>query len=311
MQLGQSSPQQRSRAFTLLEVLVASTILMLMVVLLSSAIGAALATVRRSNAKVDQFAATRAGFESLTAMLSQATLNTYWDYDNAAAPTAYIRKSDLHFLITNAADGGGQSVFFQAPLARSGTNVPLGALNAVGYWVEFGADTWKPGHIPTSCSRYRLIQGIQPAENLAVFTNTTATWTSDIKSIPTPAFPLADNVIALVLWPRRPTTQDSAGTQLTADYTYDSRTGADIQKAQLPPSVQVTMIVIDEASAIRIASGNTEPTAISGALKNRFQDVTKYQADLDAVKSALNAARINYLVLSSPVTLREAKWSQK
>ncbi|XHR30547.1 MAG: prepilin-type N-terminal cleavage/methylation domain-containing protein [Chthoniobacteraceae bacterium] len=303
--------QQRKRGFTLLEVLVASAILMLMVVLLASAIGTALATVRRSNSKIDQFAATRAGFDSLTAILSQATLNTYWDYDNPTTPTNYIRKSDLHFLITNTTGDGGQSVFFQAPLARSGSTIPLGVLNAVGYWVEFGDDTWKPGHVIINRPRYRLIQGIQPTESLAIFTNTTATWINGIKSIPTPAFPLADNVIALILWPRRPTAQDSAGTELTADYTYDSRTGTDIQKAQLPPSVQVTMIVIDEASAIRITSGNTEPAVIQNALKNRFRDVTQYQTDLDAVKSALTTARINYLVLSSPVTLRESKWSQK
>ncbi|XHR31153.1 MAG: prepilin-type N-terminal cleavage/methylation domain-containing protein [Chthoniobacteraceae bacterium] len=303
-------PPRCQQAFTLIEVLVASTVLVLLVSLLASAMNSALSSVHRAYSKIDQFAAARAGFERLTATLSQATLNTYWDYDDSANPQNYIRKSELHFLIESNAGGGGQAAFFQAPLARSAGDAASGVLNAVGYWVVFSADTWKPPHIATSRSRYRLMQGIQPTESLGIYTTSIgASWTTDVTNIPSTAFPIADNVIALVLWPRLPSAQDTAGTELSGSYAYDSRSGTDIQKAQLPPIIQATMIVIDEASSVRLSSGTSEPAAIKAALKDRFQEVAKFQDDLDAVKAALNAAHVNYLVLSAPITLRESKWS--
>lgn len=296
----------------MIEILVSSAVLALLLALLATAIGSALTTVQRAHAKIDQFAAARQGFEQLVAALSQSTLNTYWDYDVPANPGKYLRKSDLHFLVEQGAVAG-QSVFFQAPLSRAPGVSATGILNAVGFWVDFGDDdAWRPGHVATSRSRYRLMQGIQPAGKLEVFNNDTdAAWADAVVAVPDVGFPVAANVLALILWPRLPTAQDAVGTELTTDYLYDSRDGTDIQKAQLPPAVHATMIVIDEMSAARIESGATEPASIKDALAGRFRDVTKYQEDLDAVKAALDAARVGYLVLSSPVTLRESKWSSQ
>jgi hypothetical protein len=72
----------------------------------------------------------------------------------------------------------------------------------------------------------------------------------------------------------------------------------------------VDMIVMDETSAVRLASGSTAPAAITSAFANRFQDVTIFDSDLEAVQAALTDAKVNHLVLSSSVTLRAAKWSQ-
>jgi uncharacterized protein (TIGR02599 family) len=296
-----------SSGFSLVEILVASAILGLLVVLISTATGSLLNILRNANAKIDQFSAARAGFEQILSTLSQATLNTYWDYDNPANPKDYVRKSDLHFLISPSL--GGQAVFFQAPLSRSGAATPSGLLNAVGFWINFGSDSqWKPSHV-NERFRYRLMQGIQAAENLKVFSVNNGSWTNDIKSVPNVGFPIASNVLALILWPRLPSAQDPTGDDLSPDFAYDSRQGSAIQKAQLPPSVQVTMIVMDEASASRLESGSIEPSVITSAFTNRFTDVTRFESDLEAVRSDLSAAKINYLVLSSSVALREAKWS--
>jgi uncharacterized protein (TIGR02599 family) len=294
--------------FSLVEVLVASAILGVLVILLSSATGSLLNTLRNAHSKIDQYSAARACFEQILSTLSQATLNTYWDYDNPANPNNYVRKSDLHLLI--APSTMGHAVFFQAPLSRNGNTTSSGLLNAVGFWVDFGSDSqWKPGHVPEQF-RFRLMQGIQPADSLQVFTTTDGSWTNAVKTIPDVGFPIASNVLALILWPRLPVVQDSAGDDLSGDFAYDSRQGSAIQKAQLPPSVQVTMIVTDEASASRLASGSAAPAAITSAFTNRFQDVTRFESDLEAVRAALTAAKVNHQVLSSSVTLREAKWSQ-
>jgi len=85
--------------------MVASAVLLLLLVLLSSAMGLTFSTVKRAHQKIDQFASARAAFERVTATLSRATLNPYWDYDNPSSPKAYhtISSSGVdHWLEANA-----------------------------------------------------------------------------------------------------------------------------------------------------------------------------------------------------------------
>jgi uncharacterized protein (TIGR02599 family) len=301
----------RRSGFTLVEVLVSSAVLAMLLGMLAWATTFSLSTVGRAEAKIDQFAAARAGFDRLTATLSQATLNTYWDYDKPAEPTKYVRKSDLHFLL-EAGPRGGHAVYFQAPLARGVQEGTAGLLNAVGYSVDFSENVWRPRPRVTQPRwRYRLMQGIQPSENLSVFNDppTSTRWKTALGDPTQAAFPLAENVIAMVLWPRLPQSQDPQGTQLSPNFLYDSRAGTPVQSAQLPPEIQVTLIVIDEASASRMDLGNLPPTVISNALAGRFALAADFERDLAAVQNQLTAAGVNHLVLSSSVVLRESKWS--
>jgi uncharacterized protein (TIGR02599 family) len=73
--------------------------------------------------------------------------------------------------------------------------------------------------------------------------------------------------------------------------------------------VLVTLIAIDEASAVRIQNGSVQPTAITTALTNRFVNVTNYTSDLTAVENSLLASGLNYRIFTSLVPLRESKWS--
>jgi uncharacterized protein (TIGR02599 family) len=300
----------RRSGFTLVEVLVSSAVLAMLLGMLAWSTSFSLSTVGRAEAKIDQFGAARAGFDRLTATLSQATLNTYWDYDNPAAPTKYVRKSDLRFLI-EAGPRGGHAVYFQAPLARGIREGTAGLLNAVGYSVDFNENVWRPGHVTLPRWRYRLMQGIQPAENLSVFNApiTSTGWKTALGDPTQAAFPLAENVIAMVLWPRLPQSQDPQGTQLSPNFLYNSGAGTPVQSAQLPPEIQVTLTVIDEASASRMDLGNLPPTVISNALAGRFALAADFEKDLAAVQNQLTAAGVNHLVLSSSVVLRESKWS--
>ena len=115
--------------------------------------------------------------------LSQATLNTYWDYDNPVIPTVYERQSDMQFLVLqNTQNSGyGQEVYFTTPATYS-PDATLrstdGLLNACGYFVEYGPDTsFTPTTLTGSTTkyvthyRYRLMQGLEPTENLALYAN--------------------------------------------------------------------------------------------------------------------------------------------
>ena len=180
--------------------------------------------------------------------------------------------------------------------------------------------------------RYRMMQAIQPTENFQIYTSSTASttnaWVTGLNGstgVNGTAWPIADNVIALIVWPRLSAIQDPTGAVISGSYLYDARvpltaamTTFPLQYAQAPPMVQVTMVLIDEASAQRLdTNSSTEPAVISSALdvsgtashEKLFTDVTQYTSDLQILTGSLSAAHINYQVLSSVVNLRESKWS--
>jgi uncharacterized protein (TIGR02599 family) len=305
-------------------------------------------TVRRASASVDALASARTGFDLMSRTLSQSTLNTYWDYDNPLDPDVYLRQSDLQFVIRqNTQDPGyGQEIYFAAPETYS-SNAALrstrGLLNGCSMFVHFGSSlSFRPSGITGEKFRYRLMFGIQPTEQLQIFNKPARTsgqsdssyraavqtywnalgWITSIQNnsatVGSSVTPVADNVIALIAWPRLPTGEDPDGTALlTSDsFAYNSQEGAmsvpqKITANQLPPVIDITMIAISEASASRLddKSGNA-PAVIQAALNGRFQTASSFQSDLKAVSDALSDAHVEFQVFSTSVPLRESKWSK-
>jgi uncharacterized protein (TIGR02599 family) len=171
-------PPQEKRGFTLVELLVSTAILSLLCLVLVSITNSTGATWRYSSGKIEEFREAQLAFDAITTRLSQATLNTYYDYfDNSTqpqqrtaanaatfVPTRYGRASELRFLSGPVNDGSPAAlgnfspavrmthgVFFQAPFglvdstqtAAPGTNYHGfdNALNAWGYFVEFRDDS--------------------------------------------------------------------------------------------------------------------------------------------------------------------------
>ena len=320
-----SCRREAERSFTLIEMLTAVTIGVLIVVILLGMIGQVSGIYRRSTGKIEAFQSARVGFDLMVRNLSQATLNTYLDYDNDAAPTTYLRKSELRFVI--AASGSeetpgtantGEAVFFQAPLHYVVDTADYGGtdslLNACGYYVSFTTNSTLPPHVSSLSNpyRYRLMQMLVPAESNTVYASGgTTSWFTGSAPL-ADVTPVADNVIALLIRPQDPA---STPPDVTPDYTDDTLLDAtnSPQPAtanQLPPVLQVTLVAIDEASAKRLENGSTPPAAITSAMNGKFQTVADYQADLDALQTALTAAHIQYRVFSSTVPLRESKWTK-
>lgn len=173
--------------FTLVELLVAVAVLLIIMGILLSVTTQTTKLWRSTTAKMEQFRAARDAFEEITRHLSQATLNTYWDYDNAAAPTRYMRQSELRFISGNMGTLAGtppsskqwptQGMFFQAPLGFSEQTSTLGLenlLNTWGYYIEFGDDSATRPEIitPTTAPlryRYRLMELMEPSESLTLY----------------------------------------------------------------------------------------------------------------------------------------------
>ncbi len=195
-----------ARAFTLVEILVSLGVLAILLLISAEVIGTVQTTWTSTNARVSQFREARTAFDIITRNLSQATLNTYLDYDNnylasadpsaatTTAPTRYVRKSDLRFVSGAAGTGGpsgnglvpagggagilpGHAVFFQAPLGVSHDPSFAGLdrlLCGRGYFVQFTSDEFfRPEFIASSNLRYRyrLMEYSPPAEQNLIYSD--------------------------------------------------------------------------------------------------------------------------------------------
>ena len=99
MPIKSPAPAHQAAGFTILEVLVATTVLMLLMVVLFGIFSGVTSAWTRSTQRIDAFQSARVAFDRVTRMLSQATLNVYWDYDNPNQPTVYRRQSELAFAV--------------------------------------------------------------------------------------------------------------------------------------------------------------------------------------------------------------------
>jgi uncharacterized protein (TIGR02599 family) len=197
------------RGFTLVEVMVSVTILVVLMMIVANFVSLVQRTWVRSNSQVSQFREARLAFDLLTRNLSQATLNTYWEneFENLGNDSAgqvitkaknYIRQSELQFVCgpTVGANGlfatgtaqnyPGHGVFFQAPLGVTGF-VPTSATAAAdtqnlvnlmcgrGYFVEWGSDeSFRPAFLSTLTSvpprfRLRLMEFSPTAEQNMIY----------------------------------------------------------------------------------------------------------------------------------------------
>ena len=336
MQLVTMKPDRGARqGFTLTELMVAMGVLIMLVLIITQITNSVMATTSRTSSKIDAFASARAGFDLVNQRLSQTTLNTYWAYDNPLSPTVYLRQSDLQFIVRqNQQNAGyGQEVYFPAPETyakdtRIGST--SGLMNACGFFIQYGGnDAFRPATASNSRYRYRLMHGFEPTESSMVFntpyTSGSAGWIADIcnkggnpVASGSAVVPIAENVIAFIVWPRLSKVSDAAGTRLTGSnnaYGYDSRANAaavpqPLTANQLPPVVQVTMVIISEASAQRLdTKSSTPPAAIEEALSDRFTDVTKYDSDLEQMAEILVKHHVDDQFFTTAVPLKESRWS--
>ena len=182
------------RAFSLPELLVSIAILSLLMLFTFQMMEQTQRTWLVAKENTSSYKEARAAFEVMTRRLSQATLNTYWGYDDPEDPDEYEKKSELHFVVVNADDvlssgpegsRPGHGVFFQAPLGFTAESNASGRpvysnmemlLNSWGYFVEFSSDeNDRPSFLNRDNTikkrlRYRLMEFRQPSENLSIYT---------------------------------------------------------------------------------------------------------------------------------------------
>jgi uncharacterized protein (TIGR02599 family) len=174
----------------------------------------------------------------------------------------------------------------------------------------------------------------QATENLQIYSSSNGTaWFQDplgfgsitVNASSRPVNVLAENVIALAIIPKLSSTEDPTGAALVkTDYNYDSRTSKSYSSTsasgtsmsgttlhQLPPLVEVIMVVIDETSAQRLAeqNGNREPDLGQKDLFKTISSSADVDANIDTLEKTLLDKKLNYRIYRSVAGIRGAKWS--
>jgi uncharacterized protein (TIGR02599 family) len=183
-------------SFTLVEMLVAITILTVLLLLASQIITKTTSVWTYANYKMTQGREARVAFSSVVSRLSEATVDQYYGYTNYYSstvtnyiPGAYIRRSELRFvsgLATNLIPVSSgvtnlvtHATFFVAPLGivtnSAYAHLPS-LLNVCGYYIQWSnVDSERPvPPLPAGSGvyRFRLMQFVQPSEAMSVYSQT-------------------------------------------------------------------------------------------------------------------------------------------
>jgi uncharacterized protein (TIGR02599 family) len=336
----------KTGGLTLVELLVSMTVVVLLMMVLAQTTDMVQRTWRSTTGGIEQFREAREALEAMTRHISQATLNTYWDYDNPANPQNYRPQSDLRFRTgpTETVVGSsstvrpGNCIFFQAPtgIVTSSTFAGLqNLMNTWGYYVEWNSDSdfWPPfmknlTPRPRERWRFRLMELVEPADTLSIYKYTSGAdsatkgskntayggneWFAPLVTSGTTARVLAENVLFIQVAPLKSHTEPLG----TGDNSYDSNpvTGG-TNASLLPPYVHLSLVTVDDAAFERYqlvnggANGATAPSWLKG--KSLGWKNAEYEKTLADLEETLTKNHIPYREFSVQIPLRSAKWTQK
>ncbi len=238
------SAGRNSRAFSLVEVLVATTVLAVIVCLLGVMMGSVSASWNQATNRTETGLSTRAIADYIQTDLASALL-----------PVNNSDQSNLQFILNSSnvpsEYKNGDALFWQSPVANDTT---YGDIAEVGYFVKWTTDTQnkpkpilcrffvEPASSGTASPNFLIYQSPSNWLNQAII-DAVAPGTADQNY----AGLFAENVVAI--WFRCFDSQGSPYAQ------FDSRaTPADNTKSRLPYCVQVSFVVLDSRRAARLNS---------------------------------------------------------
>ena len=228
---------------------------------------------------------------------------------------------------------------------------PFNLVQCLGFYVDFNSDLeFRPAFLRDATDlyperrRFRLMEFRLPSEESVIYSSEV-----DLNNESTPrnqamrwfrgpfrnggsvrdhSIILADNVLGLIIAPRYVVVEMQGGnlsenstvTTLPArDFLFDSREaqwGAAGQKAeatmhQLPPALEVTLVVTDESSYSRQASALGEDelaAAVRDAFAGLFADYNDIDDDLQELEERLNELGLNHRLFSTNIGIRGARF---
>ena len=266
-----------------------------------------------------------------------------YDYGNGLAPgytedptswpVGFVRTTDLGFVIGDnntfslgsSTQAPGNTILFQAPLGFTAMNEYRQLTNLLcvrGYYVLFSTNrTTLPVGLAERLqykSRFRLYEYQPPTETNTVFTaaSSTAWMAPSTANVTAYSAPVAENIFSLILSPSFAGDTEITGAsgalvkvgriEPATSYKFNSvaPVGAPNLKNQLPSTVQVVMMAMDEESAAKLEQrfGSSAPKLYTATFVNPLNLVK----DLKVTRESLQKLNINFRIFSTTVNIPAA-----
>lgn len=316
----------RSQAFTLVELLVATAVTLIIMILAMQVVRGVTDIwsnqVRQSGARL--VVVVNDAAREVERNMMQATVYPYLDYYDEDlvrrdptgedirnfVPFIYGRASDLHFISGPDLFGGAghhsHAAFFQSPLdhqpgEEGGT--ATGRLNAMGYFIRYDSqDPQRPDFIDPPDQprhRFKLYKFFKPTDRLGVYSSngTDRDWFADelAGDPPGSSFVVVENILAMAFFPDLPGLSETDRLLMLPGGLYDTRVSwsggnQPIAAHQLPPAVEFILIAIEEDAAERLNAqfGATQPD-FGLDWDQLFRSPANLPDDLEMLQEALNA----------------------
>ncbi|MDF1852781.1 MAG: Verru_Chthon cassette protein C [Verrucomicrobiales bacterium] len=325
-----------SKAFSLVELLISMAILSLMILMVSFMLGEVEKGWSRVRGGSIEFRDARNAFETIANRISQARIDTYWDYEmDGGLPVQYRKSSHLHFVAGPAEDlvpdslveASGSAIFFEAPFGISRQQDLKGLaslLNGWGYFAGFSGDVeWQPLFARGAVAdryRFRLFEYHLPTEELVLHSEDTVVeydWITN-HLVSENVSVLAENIILFLIHPVDSTEPEEAH-KLAEQYRFDSRayslapelSNAARTQHEIPPMIKMTMVAVSEGDFGRLQGGraNRIPVELQFEEIAPFEKAADFEKDLHALEEHLQEERVDYRVFSTVISLRASKWT--
>lgn len=245
--------RRSTSGFTIVELLVAASITVVIVVLLGTMFGSLMTTASRSNQRIDSFRDARAAIQMIQRDLS-AVVRTQWQINNGPppAPPVPITRPTAFFAISDIyPDPGGSS-------ATTGTNQQLYALIAVkndgagdvcsvGYYCR-----WDPAK--SSYNLHRFFANSQVTYDRLVAAAANYTSAADLYK---PA--ATDDVVAPCVWDFKVTAYDASGATIstTPPYVCDASSAG---PTATPATVEISFRAMSSEAARTVMASQSPAT---------------------------------------------------
>ncbi len=238
------------RGFTIVELLIAATITVLIVVLLGTMFGSLVSTTSRANQRTDSFRDARAALQMISRDLTNL-VHPQWEPDpfSVPAPTVVpqpVTRPAAHLALKNIYQdpGTGNQQVYALIAAKNGGN---GDVCSVGYycrWNDQGYGYSLRRFFRDSSTTYTTLF------NTASFVSETVLYTPD--ALGTQPSAMRDDILAQHVWNLKITAYDASGNVMnTYPYVCDSSAAS---STQLPTALEISFLSMSPEAARTVIS---------------------------------------------------------
>ena len=268
-------PLPRERAFTLAELMIATGITVIIILLFGAMLGSLMSTTSRANQRIDAFRDARAALQMMERDFANL-VQTQWQPDPFASPapgtTQPLTRPLPYLALKNIADptAANREIYGVIGARNSG----LGDVCLVGYYCSWDGRAYSLRRFfRDSAASYAVLSSPSPLPSPATYIPD-----SDLyKPSPSPSPGPADDVVAQYVWNLRIAAYDANGNVLSCPYTCDTSA---VSATRPPAAIEISFNVMSPQAARTVMSVSSSPTAWTDPTDPNYQRLIvphKYQ----------------------------------